>query len=63
MGPSHDLHQHAAILRTEWKKVAKDTWKDYELVSLLNKSIQANHSSCIGTARNNSQQLSQMIIK
>jgi len=54
VGPSHDLHQYAAILRTEWKNVAKDTGKNYELVSLLNKSIQANHSSCTGIVHNNS---------
>jgi hypothetical protein len=33
------------------------------IMSVLNKSIQANHSSCIGTVCNNSQQLSHMIIK
>jgi hypothetical protein len=63
MGPDHDLHQHAAILRTEWKDVAKDTGKNHELVSVLNKSMQAIHSSWFGTVRNNSQQLSQIIIK
>jgi hypothetical protein len=54
MGPSHDLHQHPVILRREWKDVTKKTGKNRDLVSLLNKSVQANHSSCIGTVRNNS---------
>jgi hypothetical protein len=63
MGPGHDLHQHAAILRTEWKNVAKDTGKNHELIHLLNKSIQTNHWSYIGAVCNHSQKLCQMIIK
>jgi len=63
MGPGHDLHQHAAILTTEWKNVAKDTGKNRELINLLNKSVQTNHSSYIGAVCNNSQKLCQMIIK
>ena len=43
--PSHDLHKHTTLFKTEWKAFAKETGKDSgEITGLLNKSILANYS-------------------
>jgi hypothetical protein len=43
--PSHDLHKHTTIFKTEWKAFVKETGKDSdEITGLLNKSVLDNHS-------------------